>query len=105
MLQLYKGGKTLYTGLFWKDTFERLVATLSQVALGLLATDLTSFASIPWEAWLMTLFVAGVSVVLKALAASKTANTVSPASFAPAAPDKPAVSNEDPGDTHLGISF
>lgn len=85
----------MYTSLFWKDTFERLVSTLAQVALGLLATDLTSFANIPWEAWLMTLAVAGVSVVLKALAAGKSDNTVSPASFAPAAPDLPAVAEED----------
>lgn len=81
----------MYTSLFWKDTFERLVATLAQVALGLLATDLTSFASIPWEAWLMTLAVAGITVVLKALAAGNSEGTVSPASFATARPDLPAV--------------
>lgn len=85
----------MYTSLFWKDTFERLVATLAQVALGLLATDLTSFANIPWEAWLMTLLVAGVTVVLKALAAGKSNDTVSPASFAPAAPDYPALAESE----------
>lgn len=82
----------MFTKLFWKDFFERLIATLAQVAAGLLAAD--GITGVSGEAWLVTLGVAGLGVLAKALAAGTVSNTVSPASFAPAAPDFPAVSEE-----------
>lgn len=83
----------MFTKLFWKDVVERLVATVAQVALGLLSADAVTGVSL--EAWLVTLGVAALGVVLKALAALKLSpDAVSPASFAPASPDLPAVSEE-----------
>ncbi len=71
-----------FTKLFWKDVLERMLSTLAQVALGLLTADtFLSLASIPWEAWAMTLFASGAGVVLKCLAAAKVSNSISPASL------------------------
>ena len=70
----------MFTLAFWKDVLERLLATLAQVALGLLAADGAS--SVSAEVWVTTLAVAGLGVVLKALVASKVNDTLSPASLA-----------------------
>lgn len=83
----------MFTSLFWKDFLERLIATLAQVALGLLTADAASGVNL--TVWLTTLGVAALGVFVKATAASKVSNTVSPASFAPAAPDLPAVDKEE----------
>lgn len=83
----------LFTALFWKDFVDRLVGTLAQVALGLLTADATS--GINWQVWLTTLAVAALGVFVKAYAASKVDGTISPASFAKAAPDFPAVAVEE----------
>lgn len=86
----------MFTKLFWKDLFERLISTLAQVALGLFAAD--TIATINLEAALVTLGTAGVLVVLKVLAAGSVKNTLSPGSLAPASPDLPAVSLEEKHD-------
>jgi len=92
----------LFSSLFWKDFAERLIATLAQVALGLLTAD--GVGSVSAEVWLTTLLVAGLAVFLKCLAAAGIDGTVSPASFAPARPDLPAVSAENTGsDSELFI--
>jgi len=86
----------LFTSLFWKDFAERLIATLAQVASGLLTAD--AAASVPAEVWLITLSVSGLAVLVKALAANGISGTVSPASFMPASPDRPAADKEDVAD-------
>lgn len=70
----------MFTAAFWKDVLERLLATLAQVALGLLTADGVSGVNL--EVWVTTLVVAGLGVVLKALVASKVSDTLSPASLA-----------------------
>lgn len=82
----------MFTSLFWKDFLERLIATLAQVALGLLTADGVSGVNL--QVWLVTLGVAGLGVFVKAVGASKVSGTLSPASLAPAAPDLPAVDIE-----------
>lgn len=82
----------MFSRLFWKDFFERLVATLAEVFLGLLTAD--GVASVPAEVWLTTLGTTALAVLLKCFAATKAAGTVSPASFVPAAPDLPAVATD-----------
>lgn len=84
----------MFTKLFWKDTLERLVATLAQVGLGLLSAE--GVSHVHTEAVVATLVVAGLGVILKALAATRVTDAVSPASFVPAPPDgKPAVAEEN----------
>lgn len=98
----------MYTKLFWKDFFERLVSTLVQVSLGLLGAEgisqVTDLTGINWQAAIVTILIAGLGVLGKCLAAAQKSNTVSPASFAPAAPDKPAVAvdEEEVPDRYIG---
>jgi hypothetical protein len=90
----------LFTAAFWKDVLERLLATLAQVALGLLTADGVSGVNL--EVWVTTLAVAGLGVVLKALVASKVSDTLSPASLASgpdstkSAPATEVPSNQEP---------
>ena len=73
----------MFTGLFWKDTFERLVATLAQVLIAVLTVDGFDLWQADWKAVVATLAVSGALVVLKALVAAKAVDdTVSPASLA-----------------------
>lgn len=73
----------MYTALFWKDVFERLVSTLAQVLIALLTADGFDLLNADWKAVLVTLVVSGALVVLKALvAATAVKNSVSPASLA-----------------------
>lgn len=74
---------SIWTGLFWKDLAERLIATLAQVALGVVSASAFTPLGFDWTGFLITLVVAGAAVVLKALAANAwVSNTVSPASLA-----------------------
>lgn len=72
----------MYSSLFWKDTFERLVATVAQVLIAILAADGFDLLQADWTAIGVSLLVAGVLVVLKALVAGSMSKTVSPASLA-----------------------
>lgn len=72
----------MFTRLFWKDTFERLVATLAQVLIAVLTVDGFDLWQADFKAVLAALVVSGALVVLKALAAAKFTNdTISPASL------------------------
>lgn len=84
----------MFSSLFWKDFFERLLATLAQVALGLLGAE--GVSHVHPEAWAATLVVAGLAVFVKVCAAAGIVpDGVSPGSFAKAAPDQPAVDAEE----------
>lgn len=72
----------MYTGIFWKDVFERVVSTLAQVLIALLTADGFDLLQADFTAIAVSLAVAGALVVLKSLVAAKVSNTVSPASFA-----------------------
>jgi hypothetical protein len=77
---------SIYTKLFWKDTFERVLATLAQVLLAVLGVDGLDLLQVDTTALLSTLAIAAALVVLKAVIAAVATNnssTVSPASFAP----------------------
>lgn len=72
----------MYTALFWKDVFERLVSTLAQVLIALLTADGFDLLNADWKAILVTLAVSGALVVLKALVAAKATDaSISPASL------------------------
>lgn len=72
----------MYNSLFWKDVFERVVATLAQVLIALLTADGFDLLQADWQAVLVTLAVSGALVVLKAIVAANVKGTVSPASLA-----------------------
>lgn len=74
---------SIYTGLFWKDTFERIVATVAQVLIAVLSADGLNVISLDWVGVAATVGIAAALVLLKAVAANAvTSSTVSPASFA-----------------------
>ncbi len=69
--------------LWVRDTVERAVATAAEATLAVWATDqLTSALSVDWKATAGVAALAGLTAVLKSLAALKVRNTVSPASLA-----------------------
>lgn len=73
----------MWSSLFWKDTFERLVSTVAQVLIALFTADQFDLLNADWKAVASAAGIAAVLVVLKALAANASTNrTVSPASFA-----------------------
>lgn len=77
----------MFTGLFWKDTFERAVKTFAQALLALfLVAPNTPLLAFDWPS---ALGLAGTAVVISFLtsvvsaAGTKGTATVSPASIAP----------------------
>ena len=72
----------MYNSLFWKDVFERTVATVAQVILGIISVDAFNIATLDWHATLTLIGVSAAGVVLKALVAANVGPTVSPASLA-----------------------
>lgn len=75
--------KGIWNGLFWKDTVERMIATVAQLLITILSVDGLDLVHFDFEAGLVSVIIAAVLVVLKALAANAiTSDSVSPASFA-----------------------
>lgn len=74
---------SIYEKLFWKDTLERVIATVAQVLIAVLSADGLNLVSLDWAGVATTVGIAAALVVLKAILASVlTGSTVSPASFA-----------------------
>lgn len=75
---------SIWSGLFWKDTAERVIATIAQVLIAVLSVDGLDLIALDWTAALTTVVVAGALSLLKAIVANAvTGNSVSPASLAP----------------------
>jgi hypothetical protein len=75
--------KGIWSGLFWKDTTERVIATVAQVLITILSVDGLDLVNFDFEAGLVSCIIAGALVILKAVAANAvTDSSVSPASFA-----------------------
>ena len=74
----------MFTKLFWKDTFERVVSTAAQAALGVLTADgVIGVADVDFKAGASIVGLAALASLLKALVAGKfTGDNVSPASLA-----------------------
>lgn len=80
-----EGGNILsiWTGFFWKDVAERVVATVAQVLIAILSVDGLNLLTIDVAGTVSAVVIAAVLVVLKALAANAfVGGTVSPASLA-----------------------
>lgn len=68
----------MFTLQFWKDAFERSIATFAQTLLALVGVDLTGWFSLNWGQVLVTsLIAAGLSIV-KALAVSNVGSDQTP---------------------------
>ena len=75
---------SIWTSLFWKDTVERVLATVAQVLIAVLSVDGLDLVALDWQATLSAVAIAGALSLLKAVVANAvTGNTVSPASLAP----------------------
>lgn len=72
----------MYNSLFWKDVFERVVATVAQVLIAVLSADGLDLLQLDFAAVATTVGVAAALVVLKSLVAANVSGTVSPASLA-----------------------
>ena len=87
---------SIWTSLFWKDTVERVLATVAQTLIAVLSVDGLDLVALDWQAVATTVAIAGALSLLKAIVAnSVTGRTVSPASLAPAKP--PAGVNKELG--------
>ena len=75
----------IWNSLFWKDTVERVIATVAQVLITILSVDGLNLVNFDLEAGVVSCAIAGALVILKAIAANAvTDSSVSPASFATA---------------------
>lgn len=75
---------SIWTGMFWKDTVERVIATVAQVLIAVLSADGLDLLQIDVAATVTTVAIAAALVVLKALVANlAVGRAVSPASLAP----------------------
>lgn len=73
----------MFNSLFWKDTFERVLATMAQVLITLFTVDQFNLLTADWTLVVSATATAGVLALLKALVANAAVdNTVSPASLA-----------------------
>ena len=72
----------MYSGLFWKDVFERVVATVAQVLIALFTADGFDLLQADFTAMGVAALTAAILVVLKAVVAANVSSTVSPASLA-----------------------
>lgn len=72
----------MYNSLFWKDVFERMIATVAQVLLALFTADGFDLLSVDFTAVVVAAVTAAVLVLLKAVVAASVNRTVSPASLA-----------------------
>lgn len=74
---------SIWSSLFWKDTVERVIATVAQVLIAMLSVDGLDLVQLDFVAAASTVGIAAALVVLKSLAANAwVSRTVSPASFA-----------------------
>lgn len=75
---------SIWTSLFWKDTVERVLATVAQVLIAILSVDGLDLATFDWTATATAVLIAAALVVLKAIVANAAVGrAVSPASLAP----------------------
>lgn len=73
----------MYSALFWKDTFERMIVTAAEVLIALLTVDGFNLIGLDWVATASAVGVAVVLCFLKAIVAVQaTGDSVSPASLA-----------------------
>lgn len=72
----------MYSGLFWKDVFERVIATVAQVLIALFTVDGFNLLNADFTAMGVAALTAAILVVLKSLVAANVSDTVSPASLA-----------------------
>jgi len=70
----------MFTKLFWRDTIERVISTMAQLALVLGGADGSGFLKMDIQQFLLLVLAGGVATLLKALAAAKIGVTGS-ASF------------------------
>jgi len=71
----------LFTSLFWKDTVERIVATVAQVLLGVITAANFNLLHFDVATVGATVGTAAAVALLKAIIASQVGPTVSPASL------------------------
>jgi len=72
----------MYNSLFWKDVFERALATIAQVLIGLFTADGFDLLNADFTAMAVAAATAAILVVLKSIVAANMGRTVSPASLA-----------------------
>lgn len=79
----------MFTGLFWKDTFERFVKTFAQALLAVfLVAPQTPIIGFDWPSALGLAATAGVISLLTSIVSAVGTSGVSTVSPASAAPDK-----------------
>lgn len=72
----------MYSSLFWKDVFERVVATVAQVLIALFTADGFNLLNADFTAMAVASLTAAILVILKSIVAANVGTTVSPASLA-----------------------
>lgn len=78
----------MFNRLFWRDAIERAIATAAQSTLAVLGADVIDvIGDVDWKGALSVAAGGALLSILKALAAAKVANTISPASLAHTNPE------------------